>query len=160
MQSDEPEGSKNKLLRLFGDWHDPIPELMANTEHIIKNALADREHVRGWSKGQATLLGDAAHPTTPNLGQGGCMAMEGAYTLAKAIERYGLGPQAFQRYEDLHFPRAKRIVLESRRLGVIGQLSQPLLIALRNLAFRCTPSSLAMKLMSKYFEYRVTKLEV
>lgn len=160
MQSDEPEGSKNKLLRLFGDWHDPIPELMANTEHIIKNALADREPVRGWSKGQATLLGDAAHPTTPNLGQGGCMAMEGAYTLAKAIERYGLGPQAFQRYEDLHFPRAKRIVLESRRLGFVGQLSQPLLIALRNLAFRCTPSSLAMKLMSKYFEYRVTKLEV
>ncbi|HRF41259.1 MAG TPA: hypothetical protein PK198_20850, partial [Saprospiraceae bacterium] len=57
MQSDEPEGSKNKLLRLFGDWHDPIPELMANTEHIIKTpwptgslcAAGRRGRLRCWA---------------------------------------------------------------------------------------------------------------
>lgn len=159
-QDDEPEGTRQKLLRLFGDWHDPIPELMLHTPHIIKNSLSDRIPRRGWSKGLVTLLGDAAHPTTPNLGQGGCMAMEGAYLLAAAIRQYGLSEAAFARYEALQFPRAQQIVSESLRLGRIGQLSQPWLVALRNTAFSLTPSAVTVKLMSKHFNYDVTRLRV
>jgi 2-polyprenyl-6-methoxyphenol hydroxylase-like FAD-dependent oxidoreductase len=160
MQDDQPEGSKSKLNRLFGDWHYPVPDLIQQTETILKNSLIDREPVRGWSKGNATLLGDAAHPTTPNLGQGGCMAIEGAYLLAKAIRKYGLGPEAFARYENLHYPRAASINRESLNLGKMGQLENPVLIALRNTAFKMTPSFVAMKMIDKYFSYRVTKVEV
>jgi 2-polyprenyl-6-methoxyphenol hydroxylase-like FAD-dependent oxidoreductase len=160
LEGDEPEQAKEKLLRLFGDWHEPIPELIRNTELILKNSLCDRIPTAGWTKGTVTLLGDAAHPTTPNLGQGGCMAMEGAYILATALNTYGLTPKAFKRYEELHFPRAKSIVKESLQLGKMGQISNPILVKMRNLAFQLMPSSAAMKLIDKYFAYRVSKLEI
>ncbi len=160
MQDDAPEDVKEKLFRLFGDWHHPIPELIANTENIIKNSLIDRKPHKGWTVGTATLIGDAAHPTTPNLGQGGCMAIEGAYILAKALQKYGLNSQAFARYEELQYPRSKEITNESLKLGRMGQLTNPFLIALRNFVFKVMPSSVAMKMIDKYFSYRVTKLEI
>lgn len=160
MQDDKPETSKEKLNRLFGGWHDPISELINNTDHILKNSLIDRKPQKGWTVGNATLLGDAAHPTTPNLGQGGCIAMEGAYILAKSIQQYGISKKAFDRYEELQFPRAKTIVKESLKLGKMGQLENPVLIGLRNLAFRLMPSSIAMKIIDTYFSYRVTELKI
>ncbi len=95
LQDDNPEGTKKKLNRLFGSWHQPIPELINNTKDILKNSLVDRIPHKGWTKGNTTLIGDAAHPTTPNLGQGGCMAIEGACILAKSIQKYGLSSKAF-----------------------------------------------------------------
>ncbi|TAE37757.1 MAG: hypothetical protein EAZ70_02195 [Runella slithyformis] len=160
MQDDRPEGTKEKLNRLFGDWHYPIPDLINNTAHILKNSLADRKPRKGWTKGNATLLGDAAHPTTPNLGQGGCMAIEGAFILAKSIHKYGLTKKSFDRYEELQYPRSEDIVNESLKLGKMGQLTNPVLVSLRNFAFKIMPSSLAMKMIDKYFSYRVTKLEI
>ncbi|HZH70360.1 MAG TPA: FAD-dependent monooxygenase [Flavobacteriaceae bacterium] len=160
MQDDMPETTKEKLNRLFGDWHYPIADLINNTEHILKNSLIDRKPQKGWTKGNVTLLGDAAHPTTPNLGQGGCMAIEGAYILAKSIEKYGLTKKAFERYEELQYPRSENIVNESLKLGKMGQIENPILIFLRNTAFKLMPSNVAMKLIDKYFSYRVTKLEI
>jgi len=160
LQDDKPEGTKEKLNRLFGNWHYPIPELVNTTENILKNSLTDRIPHKGWTKGNATLLGDAAHPTTPNLGQGGCMAIEGAYILAKSIQKYGLLSKAYQRYEELQFPRSKDITNKSLQMGEIGQLSNPILIGLRNSAIKVMPSSLAMKMIDKYFSYRVTSLEI
>ena len=160
MQDDEPEGTRNKLMRLFAGWHHPIPIFMEKTEVIIKNSLSDRVPTKGWSKNNVVLIGDAAHPTTPNLGQGGCTAIEGAYLLSKCIDKYGLTEKAYNRYEELHFDRAKQINLESLRLGKIGQLSNPLAIFLRNLLFYITPSRISVKLLSKYFNRRVTKLKI
>ena len=160
MQDDSPEGAKEKLNRLFGDWHSPIPELINNTETILKNSLADRKPHKGWTKGNATLLGDAAHPTTPNLGQGGCMAIEGSYILAKCIQEYGLTNKSFERYEELQFPRSENIVNESLKFGKIGQLTNPILSGLRNFAIRVVPPKVAMKMVDKYFSYRVTKLKI
>lgn len=160
MQDDNPEGTKDKLNRLFGDWHYPISDLINNTENIIKNSLIDRKPHRGWTHGNVTLIGDAAHPSTPNLGQGGCMAIEGAYILAKSIQKYGLTKKAFDRYEELQYPRSEDIMNESLKLGKIGQITNPILIALRNFAFKVMPSSVAMKMIDKYFSYRVTSLEI
>lgn len=160
MQDDKPETTNEKLNRLFGDWHYPIADLINNTEHILKNSLIDRKPQKGWTIGNVTLLGDAAHPTTPNLGQGGCMAIEGAYILAKSIQKYGLTQKAFERYEELQYPRSENIVKESLKLGKMGQLTNPILIALRNFAFKVMPSSVAMKMIDKYFSYRVTSLEI
>jgi 2-polyprenyl-6-methoxyphenol hydroxylase-like FAD-dependent oxidoreductase len=160
MQDDKPENTKEKLNRLFGDWHYPIADLINNTEHILKNSLIDRKPQKGWTKGNITLVGDAAHPTTPNLGQGGRTAIEGAYLLAKCIDKYGLTKKAYNRYEELHFDRAKQINQESLRLGNIGQLTNPIAIFLRNLLFYITPSRISVKLLSKYFNRRVTKLKI
>ena len=160
MADDEPEGTKIKLNRLFKDWHYPIAELINNTEVILKNSISDRKPHRGWTNGNIILLGDAAHPTTPNLGQGGCLAIEGAYILARSIDKYGLTKKAFERYEELQYPRSENIVKESLKLGKMGQLENPILITLRNLLLKLMPSSLAMKLVDKYFSYRVTNIEI
>lgn len=160
LQDDNPEGTKEKLNRLFKDWHYPIADLINNTDSILKNSLVDREIQTGWTKGNITLLGDAAHPTTPNLGQGGCMAIEGAYILAKSIQKYGLTEKAFQRYEELQYPRSSTIVNESRKLGKMGQITNPLLIGVRNFIIKNMPASVSMKMIDKYFSYRVTKIEI
>ncbi len=160
LKDDEPEGTKVKLNRLFGNWHHPIPELINNTEQILKNSLVDRNPQKGWTKKNISLIGDAAHPTTPNLGQGGCTAIEGAYLLAKCLNKYGISYRAFTTYEENHFHRTKEINKESLKLGKLGQISNPLLISIRNFFFRITPSSLAMKMISKYFSYRVTEIKI
>ena len=160
LQDDEPEGTKQKLQRLFGDWHHPIPEFISKTENILKNSLCDRIPVKGWTKGNITLLGDAAHPTTPNLGQGGCLAIEGAYILAKAIRKYGISEKAFERYEQLQFPRAKSIVEASLRMGQLGQMENSVAIFFRNQLFKLTPSRVALKMIDKFFSYEVAALKI
>lgn len=160
MESDEPEETKQKLLRLFADWHHPIPELISKTDHIIKNSLSDRIPVSGWSKGNCTLLGDAAHPTMPTLGQGGCIAIEGAYILGEIIKKYGVTESVFQRYESLHYHRAKSIIEDSLQLGKIGQLENSMAVYLRNLLMGLTPSSFTLKVVDKYFLYDVTSMKI
>ncbi|KAA6440949.1 NAD(P)-binding protein [Dyadobacter flavalbus] len=159
-EDDQPEGTKKKLQRLFGDWHYPIPDLISSTENIIKNSLSDRIPVKGWTKGNITLLGDAAHPTTPNLGQGGCLAIEGAYILANAIKKYGITQKAFQIYEELQFPRAKLIVETSLKVGEMGQIENSAAVFFRNLALKFTPSSVSLKMIDKFFSYDVTELKI
>ncbi len=160
LQDDEPYGTKRKLKQLFGNWHHPIPEMMQKTEKILKNSLCDRAPKKGWSKGNIILIGDAAHPTTPNLGQGGCIAIEGAYLLASCINKYGLTPKAYKNYEKYHFDRSKEVINESLKIGKLGQSSNAILIALRNLIFKIMPSKIAMKLVDKYFSYRVTEIKI
>jgi len=160
LEKDEPEGTKEKLKRIFGNWHEPIPELIENTEKIIKNSLCDRIPKKGWTKGNVTLIGDAAHPSTPNLGQGGCMAIEGAYLLASSINKHGLRPKAYEVYEKYQFPRSKKIINESLKIGKIGQIKNPILILIRNTFFKLIPSKVAMKMIEKYFSYRVTEIEI
>ena len=134
--------------------------MIQKTEKILKNSLCDRIPTKGWSKGNIILIGDAAHPTTPNLGQGGCIAIEGAYLLANCINKYGLTPKAYKIYEKHHFDRSKEVINESLKIGKMGQSSNAILIALRNLIFKIMPSKIAMKLVDKYFSYRVTEIKI
>ena len=157
--TDDPN-AKEKLIAAFNDWHHPIPELIASTDTIIKNSLVDRKLVTGWSQGRAVLLGDAAHPTTPNLGQGGCMAMEGAIILARCLEKYGISKAALDRYESIHYPRAKQIVEGSLRFGNLADYKNPLMVGIRNTLFKITPASIAQKMFDVYFNYRAASIEV
>ena len=77
-EEDKPGGRKNRILELFHDWHDPIPAVIEATAEtdILRNDIYELKHLRQWSHGRITLLGDAAHAMTPNLGQGACQAIE------------------------------------------------------------------------------------
>ncbi|CAM6090561.1 unnamed protein product [Calypogeia fissa] len=81
---DRPGGRKERLLEIFGEWCDGVVDLLLATpeEHILRRDIYDRIPILTWSKGRVTLLGDAAHAMQPNLGQGGCMAIEDSYQLA------------------------------------------------------------------------------
>jgi salicylate hydroxylase len=81
-------------------------------------ATADREPSGTWVFGRATILGDAAHPTTQYMAQGACMAMEDAVTLGQALRatRHDWGA-ALQLYQHNRITRTARIVLSGREMG-------------------------------------------
>ena len=148
---DRPEGARAKLLRLFRGWHTPIPELLEATpeEAILKNPTYDRPPVRGWSRGRVTLLGDAAHPTTPNMGQGGCLAIEDGAVLAACLARDTGVPAALREFERRRFRRVAGIVRQSLQYGHVAQWERPAAVRLRNALFRATPAAATRALMRR-----------
>jgi 2-polyprenyl-6-methoxyphenol hydroxylase-like FAD-dependent oxidoreductase len=141
---DEPEGTRAKLARLFAHWHAPIPDLIAGMPDgaFFKNAIYDRDPVAGWHRGRVLLIGDAAHPTTPNLGQGGGMAIEDAYLLARCLAHFQQHDEAFTRFEELRRDRTERIVRQSRNWGACGQWENRFACALRDTLLRHLPEKL------------------
>ncbi len=138
---------KSSLSSLFSDWHYPIEKVLSATPEtgVLWNDIEDIAPLKTWGKARVTLLGDAAHATTPNMGQGACQAIEDAVFLVKSLEKYGLGEQALRHYESLRIPRTSKIIRQSWQLGKMGQLSNPILRVLRNLVVRLTPKSVMLK---------------
>jgi 2-polyprenyl-6-methoxyphenol hydroxylase-like FAD-dependent oxidoreductase len=132
--SRSPDGEKAELRRRFRGWHDPIEDLIEATPEaaILRNDIYDRAPLRSWGHGRLTLLGDAAHPMTPNLGQGGCQAIEDAVVLGRACAGATSIERAFPTYEAARIPRTTFIANASRRVGMIGQIENPSLAAARN----------------------------
>ena len=100
-----------------------------------------------------TLLGDAANPMTPDLGQGACQAIEDAVALVDCLEERENIEAALELYEALRTRRTAAIVRGSRRLGRIGQLQNPLACRLRDAALRALPSRLEMKQLEAVIGY-------
>ena len=74
---EERDALKAKLLLEFANWSDPVPELIKSAERMVKFGLYDREELTAeqWHSGRCVLIGDAAHPTSPHLGQGANQAL-------------------------------------------------------------------------------------
>jgi 2-polyprenyl-6-methoxyphenol hydroxylase-like FAD-dependent oxidoreductase len=135
------------LIDQFRNFHFPVTDILKNTDDskIIWNDIIDIKPLKKFAFGKVLLLGDAAHATTPNLGQGACMAIEDAAILANCIEDYSTAEEAFTRFETKRITRTTTIVNNSWRIGKIAQLQNPLLISLRNTALKLTPQSVAEK---------------
>lgn len=115
--SDGPVGAKAALLARFRDWYAPIPAVIEATPDaaIIRNDICDRPPVTNWTDGRVSLLGDAAHPTTPNLGQGACMAIESAWVLAECLKADRVN--GLKAYQQKRFARTAEITNRSWSLG-------------------------------------------
>ena len=126
--------AKPELLEIFGGWHEPIGELIeaADESTILRNDIYDRPPLKTWGKGRITLVGDAAHPMTPFLGQGACQALEDAVVLGESLSNGGDIRNGLQEYERRRIPRANAFVVRSRRVGQIARVSNPILVAMRN----------------------------
>jgi 2-polyprenyl-6-methoxyphenol hydroxylase-like FAD-dependent oxidoreductase len=133
-----PQAMHARLLALFRGWCSPIPDIVAATDPVIilQNDIADRPSLAGWSAGRVTLLGDAAHPMTPNLGQGACQALEDAVILARCLDASTDLEVALHAYEQRRSVRTSQIVRQSRRIGQVGQWQHPLACLLRDLVTR------------------------
>ena len=133
--------ARDELLAMFHRWHTPIPELIAATpaEAILRNEIFDRPGRAPWTQGRVTLLGDAAHPMSPNLGQGACTALEDAWVLARELAAAPSGPVGLQRYERARRNRTSWINRASRVLGRVIQLEHPVATAARDAALQLTP---------------------
>ena len=137
------------LLSHFGHFHSPIPEIIRHTndQQLIWNDIVDIKPLRQFAFGNIVLMGDAAHATTPNMGQGACMAIEDAAILANAIAKYPTVEEAFIAFEKKRIQRTTSIVKNSWQLGRVAQLENRWLIKARNALLRLTPPSVAEKQM-------------
>ncbi|KAG6775861.1 hypothetical protein POTOM_019360 [Populus tomentosa] len=86
---DGPRGKKDRLLKIFEGWCDNVIDLILATDEdaILRRDIYDREPILTWGRGRVTLLGDSVHAMQPNMGQGGCMAIEDSYQLALELDK-------------------------------------------------------------------------
>lgn len=159
--ADTGEKLKPRLEDLFADWAAPVPQALAATPaaSLIRTDICDRPPLTRWGKGRVSLLGDAAHPTTPNLGQGACMAIEDALVLARCLSDHADQSTALRAYEDRCRARTAAIVSASRRMGRVGQWENPIACWLRNATLRATPHRLARRRSDAMFREAVLHLD-
>jgi 2-polyprenyl-6-methoxyphenol hydroxylase-like FAD-dependent oxidoreductase len=131
------------LLERFAGFGEPVRALLEATpaERILRTDIHDRKPVSSWSNGRVCLLGDAAHPTTPNLGQGGCMAIEDAVVLAHSLATHARLEDTLHAYEQKRIEHTSRIVNASWQFGRVAQLEGRFATWLRDLALRAAPAS-------------------
>jgi 2-polyprenyl-6-methoxyphenol hydroxylase-like FAD-dependent oxidoreductase len=121
----ECEGQE--VLDRYAGWHESLLRVFAAGDTWYKWALYDRDPIPRWTEGRVTILGDAAHPMLPYLGQGACQAVEDGAVLATALTAEPDDPRrALERYERTRRPRASRVVLAARERGVSNHLSSRL----------------------------------
>jgi salicylate hydroxylase len=114
-----------EVLERYEGWHQSLLRLFEAGETWYKWALYDRDPIPAWTAGRVTLLGDAAHPMLPYLGQGACQALEDGAVLANALSdrRFASDPvAALTSYERTRRPRASQVVLTARARGVSNHL--------------------------------------
>lgn len=103
-------GTHEECLADFAKWHEDVRTLIRNIGTPYKWALMGREPMAQWSQGNATLLGDACHPTLPFMAQGAVMAIEDGVILARALDEFGDIETAFARYEAARNERTAKVV--------------------------------------------------
>ena len=120
------EAPREEVIENYTGWHESLMRLFSASEKHYKWALYDRDPLKQWTKGRVTILGDAAHPMLPYLGQGACQAMEDGVVLAQALAACPEDPSAaLKLYERARLPRASRVVLTARARGEDNHLVSP-----------------------------------
>jgi 6-hydroxynicotinate 3-monooxygenase len=109
--------TKEELLETFAGFHPEVQQALRAAENITKWPMLETPPFSPWYKGHVVLMGDAAHTTTPHMGQGGGMAFEDAIVLARCIEEAGDGPiePALDRFFRARYDRSVRIQQESHQ---------------------------------------------
>ncbi|MEB8127067.1 hypothetical protein BU062_08045 [Staphylococcus succinus] len=108
---------------------------------ILLHDIYDLNPLKTFIYQRIVLLGDAAHATTPNMGQGAGQAMEDAIILANCIASYDFD-EALQRYDKLRVKHTKKVTLRSRKIGKIAQRRNHFVVAVRNAIAKMIPSKL------------------
>lgn len=142
-----PQGELDYLREKYRSWAEPIPTLLATSaaQDVLRNDLYDREQIRVWSRGPVTLVGDAAHPMRPHLGQGGCQGLEDAAVLARFVAA-ATGTEtdfatAFVRFAGFRRARVRALVRESKLIGRVVNLRPAVLSALASRATVVIPEA-------------------
>jgi 2-polyprenyl-6-methoxyphenol hydroxylase-like FAD-dependent oxidoreductase len=150
-------GRKREIQQAFAGWHKPIADLIEATadDEILKNGAYDNLPLRCWGSGRVTLLGDAAHPCTPNLGQGGCMALEDALVLAKCVGKEMSVETGLRRYESLRYSRTRHVQKRSLMMGHIGQWENRFIVGGRQVVTNLLPARLFEHNLRKVYSYEI-----
>ncbi|MBC6493002.1 FAD-dependent monooxygenase [Flavihumibacter stibioxidans] len=142
------------LHHLFKDFHEPVGEIILQTrkDQLIWDDICDLEPIGQFAFGNLVLIGDAAHATTPNLGQGACQAIEDAVMLAADLKSHSMVADAFRSFEQKRMKRTRRIVELSWQMGKIAQTENPMLAGIRNTLFRLMPAAVNERQLKMLYE--------
>ncbi|MEH6943266.1 FAD-dependent monooxygenase [Bacillus sp. JJ722] len=146
------------LFYNFLQYHDPIPTILERTadENINHRDIYDLEPIYQFAYDRILLLGDAAHATTPNMGQGAGQAIEDALFLALYLKDANSISQAFKDYEEQRLERTRKVVKDSWMFGKVAQLDIPLLCSIRNKVIEIAPNKVHHKKLKELFDLTKT----
>ena len=121
---------------------------------LFKWGVYIRPHIKNIKYKNLTLLGDAAHPIVPFIGQGGCLALEDAYIFGKLLIKFDCDINKTQNaYEVLRIKRIKTIANMSLRQGHLNHISNPIIVFLRNFVMKRFPSLAMRSVREKIWSY-------
>lgn len=145
------------IFRSFDGWSPPIMSIIRATppNQLLHNHIYDRPTLRKWSFGCVTMLGDAAHPAAPTLGQGGCQAIEDAVTLGCCCAEEDHVETALLKYQSRRLDRANSFVREARRMGRLGLWQNPLALHVREAIMRAIPAKYRHSQLAQTFDFQV-----
>ena len=154
------EGRKAMMLARFAGWRDPIRALIEATpeDEFHRTEIHSHFPFRRGGEGRVTLLGDAAHPMTPNLGQGACQAIEDAVVLAKCLTAEGASGDvatALRAYEAARKGRTASMMMRAWGIGLTGRMKNPVAVQLRDRISKVMFNTLALKQQRQDMAYQV-----
>lgn len=143
------------LIETFKDFDSLVLQILEATkpENIILNDIIDLAPIPKWFAENLCLIGDAAHATTPNMGQGACQSIEDAYVIGKLLERNRDFNSVFEEFQKIRRKKVDTIVKNSWTIGKISQWEKGNQI--RNFLMRSIPESINQKMVEK-----ILKLEI
>lgn len=132
------------LEAFYSDFHPLIGQIIKSTPDstILTNEMLDLKPIKTWHNKNVCLLGDSAHATTPNLGQGACQAIESALVLSNCLEEHKTTGKAFESYQNIRKYKAIKIVNTSWKIGKMAHLENNFAIKLRNFILRIIPKKI------------------
>lgn len=147
------QNTEPNLAESFQHFGTEVQNIIAATDktQIYKSDIVDLKPISTWHTNNICLLGDAAHATTPNLGQGACQAVEDAYVIARLIDTRISISDVFASYNKIRIKKAHKVVHTSWMLGKIAHLKNPVAVFFRDIFMRWTPQSVNKKQLAELF---------
>ena len=142
------EGSKTEFLNRFKGWNEDLISMFDSSQEVYKWGIFERPLPKKLYRSKCVLLGDAAHPMVPFLGQGGCLAIEDAYCLMFLLTGKEDLNAALQKYDKLRNSRSSWVQKRSKFQGMFNHVSNPLLATVRNFVTKIIMNSSVNKLHS------------
>ncbi|MFK7799055.1 MAG: FAD-dependent monooxygenase [Aureispira sp.] len=142
------------LQAIFEPFHSVINQLIAHTpdHYFLLNQLSDLPSNKQWHHENCCLIGDAAHATTPNMGQGANQAIESAWVLAEQLAKHQKVSNAFDAYQTIRQGKAQKIIQTSWQIGRLAQVENPILMGIRKAILGLTPMSITQQQMEQVYK--------
>jgi 2-polyprenyl-6-methoxyphenol hydroxylase-like FAD-dependent oxidoreductase len=147
---------RSRPPEVFARWHEPVADLLAATptEQIVTTDIYDSAPLRAWSAGRVVLVGDAAHPSLPNMGQGTSQAFEDAAVLADELATAPDIGSALRNYHHRRRARARSAWSQARLLARLGNWRNPAACRLRERMIIMMPAYAQRRQLARMFAFR------